>query len=378
MSFGRPIVLRRKRPQNAVMANNAVRIGILHDFPSADRGTTMEEYAHLGAKEVVRQGRLDADIEFVHASGLGLPLPGGSADAVEKAFTELADGGVLAILGPAITDNTFVVQPLCDQYGLVALNYAGAEASRSKYMFHFQIGSLEDEPAVLAENLASRNLIRLGVIHDSSYIGRRKAEFLEHACPVAGTRIVTKTMVSLEATDVTATVTDVRSTEPDALVYLGMWTPARALAEALASLDWDVPVAANSALIYGYSSPPEWRERWRNWVYMDTVADDNPVYCDLLRRAPGMSPGPILAGGYDMGRLLAEALARAPIRTREGVRIGMERIKRVPSATGMPGTTMGFGVWDREALKGDFLVPRQWEGQTSVQWRPPSAKSNAQ
>jgi hypothetical protein len=150
-----------------------------------------------------------------------------------------------------------------------------------------------------------------------------------------------------------------------------MWTPARALAVALASLDWDVPVAANSALIYGYSSP-EWREGWRGWLYIDTVADDNPVYCDLQRLAPEMITGPILAGGYDMGRLIAEGIARAPVRSREGVKLGMERIKRIPSATGMPGTTMGFGVWERSALKGDFLVPRQWEGDTSVQWRPPS------
>jgi len=40
----------------------------------------------------------------------------------------------------------------------------------------------------------------------------------------------------------------------------------------------------------------------------------------------------------------------------------LERIKCLPAALGTPDTTMGFGHWDRAALKGGFLVPRQWRG----------------
>src|SRR5262249_61748785 len=72
--------------------------------------------------------------------------------------------------------------------------------------------------------------------------------------------------------------------------------------------------------------------------------------------------GPGEAGAYDMGRLLAEGVARAPELTRAGVRAGLERVKALPAATGRPGTLMGFGNWDRGALKGPYLVLREWRG----------------
>jgi branched-chain amino acid transport system substrate-binding protein len=343
-----------------------IKIGILHDFGGGDeRDATLRR----GMQSVIAQGRLEDDVEFVHAGGTGLAVPGGTAQAVERGFAELDAAGVLAIVGPAITDNTFVAQPLCDRHGIVAINYAGAEASRSEWMFHFQLGSLEDEPAVLARHLARRGLTRLAVLHDTSYIGRRKAAFLDEACPVAGTSIIARAVVSPVVADVREEVRLLERVEPEALVYLGMWTPARAAAVAIEAIGWQVPVVANSALIYGYADP-EWRAGWENWVYCDTVADDNPVYA-ALRAESGDDPGPILAAFHDIGRLLGEGIARAPVRTREGVKEGLERVKWLPAATGMAGTLMGFGCWERGALKGDFLVPRMWSGGESVQWRMP-------
>ena len=40
--------------------------------------------------------------------------------------------------------------------------------------------------------------------------------------------------------------------------------------------------------------------------------------------------------------LLGEAIARADHLTRDGVREGLESVKRLPAASGHPGTTMGF------------------------------------
>src|SRR6478736_2328050 len=72
-----------------VVSGSLVRIGVLHDFPTADEGRSFEQNLRLGLQTVVDSGRLDDQIEIVHAVGLGLPLPGGSAYAVERAFAEL-------------------------------------------------------------------------------------------------------------------------------------------------------------------------------------------------------------------------------------------------------------------------------------------------
>jgi hypothetical protein len=42
-------------------------------------------------------------------------------------------------------------------------------------------------------------------------------------------------------------------------------------------------------------------------------------------------------------------------------------VKALPAATGRPGTLMGFGNWDRGALKGEYLVLREWRSGRSVE-----------
>jgi hypothetical protein len=94
------------------------------------------------------------------------------------------------------------------------------------------------------------------------------------------------------------------------------------------------------------------------------VDEANPIQAELYRRLAGRlgqpPAGPVAATGYDIGRLLVEGLALAPELTRDGVRTGLERVKGLPAAGGGAGTVMGFGPWDRAALKGQsFLVLRR-------------------
>jgi acyl carrier protein len=289
--------------------------------------------------------------------------------AVEDAFATLEAAGVLAVLGPAISDNAIVARPLADRAGLATLNYTGAEESRSECGFHFQIGSLEDEPAFLARHLLDRGLGRVALIQDSSYIGRRKSEFFEDACAATGCSLVGRTTIPVDSLDARDAVATARATSPDALITLGLWNLPRAVSEALRADDWSVPTTANSALIYGYHDP-QWARGWDGWTYIDTVSDANPRYralCDDATAA-GFGAGPGAAGAYDMGRLLAEGIARARSLTREEIVRGLERVKSLPSATGRADTLMGFGRWDRGALKGQYLVIRQWRDGQSVEW----------
>ena len=58
------------------------------------------------------------------------------------------------------------------------------------------------------------------------------------------------------------------------LVYFGLGVSSRAVALARATLGWDIPVLANSALMFGYARP-DWRDGYAGWEYIDTIADDN-------------------------------------------------------------------------------------------------------
>ena len=82
--------------------------------------------------------------------------PPGSEHDIKRAFAELDAGGAIAIIGPSISDNALIAAPLCDAARLPAINYSGGERTRSQWMFHYQVGSLEEEPPLLAAHGRTR------------------------------------------------------------------------------------------------------------------------------------------------------------------------------------------------------------------------------
>lgn len=234
-------------------------------------------------------------------------------------------------------------------------------------MFHYQIGSLEEEPHLIAGHLASLGHRRVALVQDRSPIGNRYGSFFESATERVGLQITSKTLISPVSSDLSQTVRDVRQGEIDALVYLGLGLSAGTLGRAMAEADWHPPVFTNSALMFGYAFP-EWVKNWEGWTYVDAWSEKNTRLQELLAARPdGATVFPMtVAAGDDMGRLLVEALAGAEILTRAAVKEAFERIKCLPATLGEPGTTLGFGHWDRAALKGGFILLRQWVGGRSV------------
>jgi branched-chain amino acid transport system substrate-binding protein len=337
-------------------------VGVLYDFPQGDGGALFEDALRLGLEESRR--RFDRPIELlaVHARG----LPSGTAHEMASSFEQLAGAGVLAVLGPSISDNALVVQPLTDRREVPAVNYSGGERTRGAWMFHYQVGSLAEEPVVLAAHLAERRIPTVALAHDQSAVGRGYAEAFAEACAARGIELVASAAVSPLSDDLGAVVRRLRAAGPGGLCYLGLGVAARPLALAVADEKWEVPVVANSALMFGYARK-DWRDAWDGWVYVDTVSDANPERAKLRQRSARSAAGPIGVAAYDMGRLLGEALERAAHLTPSGVRDGLEAVKALPAASGKPGTVMGFGPWDHGALKGPYLVLRTWKDGRSVE-----------
>ena len=205
-----------------------ILIGSLFDFPQADEGASFLDAVRLGLDDVAATGRLDRPVEFVRHLARGLPA--GTARDVENGFDDLEALGALAILGPSISDNGLIVRDLADDAGLPCINYTGGEHTRSEFMFHYQVGSLEEEPAVLARHLVDEGRRTVAVIHDHSPVGRRYAEFFEQARGLVGLEVTGSASIAPLAEDATAIVARLRAAEPDALLYLGLGVAARTVA----------------------------------------------------------------------------------------------------------------------------------------------------
>ena len=88
----------------------------------------------------------------------GLPVGIGARGRARR-FAELDDEASLAIIGPSISDNALIAAPLCDAAPRSPRSTTpAASAPRSQWMFHYQVGSLEEEPPVLAARMVERGL----------------------------------------------------------------------------------------------------------------------------------------------------------------------------------------------------------------------------
>src|SRR5690242_18957877 len=109
-----------------------------------DGGAAFEEAVILGLDEVRVSGRIDRDIDTVSRQSAG--FTGGTEHDVSTKFAELDATGALVVIGPSISDKALIAAPLADAARLPCINYSGGQRTRSEWMFHYQIGSLEEEP----------------------------------------------------------------------------------------------------------------------------------------------------------------------------------------------------------------------------------------
>ena len=339
-------------------------VGVLNDNPGAAASSRIDRWLRLAVEELRQVDRLEREVEFVHVDADG--LPSGAAANLQRAYAELAARDVLMVIGPAIGDNALVATPLADEYRLPTINWAGTEHARSDFMFHLQVGSHEDESIVLARHLHALGVTgRVAVVYDRSEIGRRHLHFLQVEAEVLGLNIAAAS-ISPITDSAEIQVGSVLEMRPDAFVYLGLGLAAPAVARALTASGWEGPRLMNTCGLRGYA--PDFAPLIDGWTYVDMIADDNRALNDLQART-GISRAASCAAarGYDLGRLMAEGLARAPERTRAGVKAGLEQIKWLPAAEGHDGTLLGFGVQDHGALHGRYLVLRRWKDGDTIQ-----------
>jgi len=342
-----------------------ITVGILNDMSAGPAGSSeTEQWLRLAVDELAANGRIALQVDFVHAWGLG--LPSGTAAAVERAYAELVAQDVLLVVGPAIGDNALVATPLAELHRMPTLHWAGAERARGEYMFHLQVGSHEDESIVLARYAARSSHGRVGVVYDLSPIGEQHLKFLRAEAAILGIEIAAAVSISPLAEDASRQIGALVNSRLDAIMYLGLGLAAAPVARALAGCGWRGPKAMNTAGIRGHD--PKFAQIIEGWVYVDMYSDANTTLAALRRRLGTAATGSFrCATRYDLARLVAEGLARAPEATREGVKEGLERVKWLPAAEGHEGTLLGFGRYDRGALHGRYLVLRRWLNGESVE-----------
>ncbi len=116
-----------------------MRVGLFFDFAQPDGGAWHQAGIELGLAAV---GDLGTPVEFVRRDANGLPA--GTEQEVADGFRMLVADDVDVVLGPSISDNAMVVTPIADELEIPCINYTGGAHTRSHWVFHYQVGSLEE------------------------------------------------------------------------------------------------------------------------------------------------------------------------------------------------------------------------------------------
>lgn len=361
--------------ERAHQAVGAYRVGVLIDFPNRPGYTDMfPETIALAFEEARDQGLIDRPVELVVREVVAQPFADGFP--VIDGFRHLVEQArVLGVCGPMSTDNALAVLPEVERTGVPTISICGSQDFVGQAAFNLSNGGMGDEPEVVCGWLKGQGHERVAVLRDyPSKIGEEYLRYFRRAAASAGIEVLLERGISQLATidELVGAFRTLKASQPDALVYWGIGgTLSLLFAEALQAANWHPPRIMSTAFV-GASCSEERARAFDGWHGLDQWDERNEIFQRLwegfgARRSTEPIVTSVATIGYDAGRALALAISRMPLATPDGLREGLETVRRMPAATGAPGTVISFGPQDHRGFKGaDYLLVRRSEDGRSV------------
>lgn len=342
------------------------KLGVLTDLPGYPGLTDVwVDGLRLALEYCTERGLVDRPVELVIREVVGQPWA--PARNVVAAWNELVDEGVLGIAGPMTTDNCLEVLPEVERRGVPTMTICGSQLYVGAAAFNLSNGGMGDEPAVIAAWLASEGHNRVAVLYDSpSQIGAEYLQYFMLSAAFEGLEICAQIPVSPtpSADEMTGSVRRAKESAAEAVVYffLGNMESQSKLKPAFAELDWDPPRVMNTAMVAAAYNA-DMRGNLEGWVGVDQIHEDNTVLAKVLDRWVtrfGYRPFNSAAScAWDVGHAFGVALGRMRTISPSSLCSALETVRRLPAASGGPGTAITFGPQDHRGYKGaDFLILR--------------------
>ncbi len=340
------------------------RVGMLIDYVDDDGVFDDNILASLRLvfDEYTEQGILERPVEFVVRAVQG--LPNGSFRAVREAFYELVAEDALVIFGPWVSENGVALRRYVEDAAEVACITMGAsETILGDWFFGLPAGSMEEEPIIMATVAALDGCRTVGIAFEDSLIGNEYLRTTRAACADAGLRITAEVAIPQVQSDKRAAMAVLAADKPDGIMHVGFGLGIPGMNDALRDIGWMPPRYTTTAFEFAATSP-WWCQQLAGWIGLDQYDERNRVgkeFLDRFEARYGHRPEyfwPLYC--YDVGRMMAIALANARPLSGPGVKQALEQIKMLPAASGAPGTRLRFGKYIRHGWMGsEFLVARR-------------------
>jgi branched-chain amino acid transport system substrate-binding protein len=345
------------------------RIGVLLDFGVGSQPfTDMTEAIRLVFELSYERGLVDRviEIEYREIEGLGFA----QWSSIRRLWRELVyDRDCLCVIGPHFSHSVVQLREEVDAACVPMVTMAAAGDAVGDWQFTLPNGTHSDEGVVLADYLHTKGVRSVALLADAG-MGDELMTYFRARCARLG---ITLSRTELTAAPATETEIDtalhrLREADSQALAYMGLGvTNVPLVLNGLARMQWEPLRVASSLFMmstpgmgWGAGSGPG---AFEGWIGIDQVHESNRVLTDWLdafEARHGRRPRhTFTAIGLDLANTVVEAIAQAPRRDPSGLRIGLERVRRLPAAVGRDGNVISFHPFERRGYKGDYLVLRQ-------------------
>jgi branched-chain amino acid transport system substrate-binding protein len=365
------------------------RIGYMSDVPHVTSGLgVFIDPVILALEDAINEGRLKRSVEIIASHVIGLPT--GQPQDVIAAYLDLVAKGCVLILSCGVTDNSLVLQETINKTGVPFITMAGTTRFIGPHCFSLANGGHGEETAIMASYLAEQGLKRVVVTGERSPGDSEYHLFFQEQARLYGVDILKEHYFDQRPgeDEIDEALRHFRDDlKPDALVYCGFGWSSFVFNAALERIGWQPPKIMNTAIMWALGGG-ELAKALDGWIGIEqTIEEDeglpmNPNYVPMLDRFEarfGYRPRTTMTAlCYDEGRVAVEAIVNCPLLTGEGMSLGIERIKMMPSTLGGPRTYIAFGPHDHRGYKGDFLFLKQLRDEKFhfVAYHDPQWKSN--
>jgi branched-chain amino acid transport system substrate-binding protein len=322
-------------------------------------GGGYDKIHRMAFDEATEHGLLTRPYEFILHAENG--LPNGSAKNATDGFKYLVDEGCIAVAGAYSSDNAITIGPLANELQVPLLSWAGTDRLQGDYCFRLGNGDCGGDATLIVSWLKSKGYNRVALISEISPNGEEYFRYFRQECRRRNISIAAVETVSQSPADLASNLDHLRQSNPDALVYMGYGLLAAKglMREALDKLGWDPPRIMTTAFMFylmGF-------HKFEGWVGIDQLDLRNPLAVQFHDRfvkryghEPPLWPNAIPVLAYDTGRVLVEALLRAPVLSGPGVKAGFESIRYMPSTTGGARTHIACSPHEHGLFRGDWLL----------------------
>lgn len=367
-----PDAISRSLPKAASGVREPHRVAIIQDW-GVGLQPLYDQYdaTQLAFDEAYEFGLLDRPVELKVVEVEGLPYARATTilEAVDATVREFAP---IAIIGPHTSENVPVIKPYAEEVGIPFVAMCGGLDLAGPWSFLTPNGTFADEAILMVDHAVDVcGTTRIGLIHEDNLLGDEYTMYIKSRAHARQVSIVADVAVGsfIDADIGPAAIEAMRDAGAEAYMYVGFGANAFAVlgaSQKLAADGYDVPRITMSIFmgtIEGLTPYVGLIDNFEGWVGVDQFDERNATFTGMLDRFEkrfGRRPMHCYtAQGYDMGNVVAHGLAAAKPHSRDGLRRGLESIRRLDAAAGGPGNHISFGPYDHRGYKGDFIVMRQ-------------------